>query len=310
MKNIKYTERKYHYFYKITNLINGHYYYGVHNTDNLNDGYMGSGVRLKYAYKKYGCEHFKKEILKYFNSAKEAFEYEAEIVTEDLVYNSDCYNISYGGDGWQNIGYAIVRDNNGTIFKVSKDDERLKTGELKYFSSGYAAMKDKHGNIIYTTTNDERYISGEIVGHFKNCVTVKDKNGHYFIVSKDDERLKTGELTYIWTGRKHSQEAIQKMKQTHFKNNHQQGERNSNYGNCWIIKNNKSIRIPKDDLQKYLNDGWQKGRKCGNYNYININNGKEYKLIHKDKLQEYLNKGWVKGIGSRKYIRLENDIKI
>ena len=68
---------KYHYFYKITNNLNGHFYYGVHNTNDLNDGYMGSGTRLHYAYKKYGIENFTKEILKFFDTSKEAFEYEA-----------------------------------------------------------------------------------------------------------------------------------------------------------------------------------------------------------------------------------------
>ena len=71
--------KKYHYFYKITNTINNHFYYGVHNTDDLNDGYMGSGVRLHKAYKKYGVENFKKEILKFFDSAEEAFDYEESV---------------------------------------------------------------------------------------------------------------------------------------------------------------------------------------------------------------------------------------
>lgn len=41
--------KKYHYFYKITNTINNKYYYGVHSTDNLNDGYMGSGTVIRMA---------------------------------------------------------------------------------------------------------------------------------------------------------------------------------------------------------------------------------------------------------------------
>ena len=40
--------------YKITNLINNKIYVGVHITKNLNDSYMGSGVNIKRAIKKYG----------------------------------------------------------------------------------------------------------------------------------------------------------------------------------------------------------------------------------------------------------------
>ena len=61
-------DKKYHYFYKITNCINGKFYYGIHSTNNLNDGYMGSGKRLKCAIKKYGVENFNKDIIKFFNS--------------------------------------------------------------------------------------------------------------------------------------------------------------------------------------------------------------------------------------------------
>ena len=44
--------KKYYYFYKITNLINDHYYYGIHSTNDLDDNYMGSGTRLWKAYEK------------------------------------------------------------------------------------------------------------------------------------------------------------------------------------------------------------------------------------------------------------------
>lgn len=90
--------KKYHYFYKITNLTNNHFYYGIHSTDDLDDGYKGSGLRLQQAYRKYLKENFKKEILKFFQSRKEASEYEATIVTEELVNDENCYNMTEGGD--------------------------------------------------------------------------------------------------------------------------------------------------------------------------------------------------------------------
>lgn len=55
--------KKYHYVYRIINKLNNKFYYGVHSTSNIDDGYMGSGKRLGYAKNKYGLENFEKEIL-------------------------------------------------------------------------------------------------------------------------------------------------------------------------------------------------------------------------------------------------------
>lgn len=43
--------RKYKFIYKVTNLINKKIYIGQHATDNIKDGYRGSGVALKNAFK-------------------------------------------------------------------------------------------------------------------------------------------------------------------------------------------------------------------------------------------------------------------
>lgn len=120
----------YHYLYKITNLINGHFYYGVHNTDNLEDGYMGSGVRLKQSYKKYGIENFKKEIVQFFDTIEEAFEKEHEIVNEELIMLPECYNIQIGGRYFNTPGKVAVKDKNGNRFWVFKTEEIYKNGEV------------------------------------------------------------------------------------------------------------------------------------------------------------------------------------
>lgn len=54
---------KYYGLYRITNLLNGKMYVGKHITKDLNDRYMGSGLILKRAIKKYGRENFRKEWL-------------------------------------------------------------------------------------------------------------------------------------------------------------------------------------------------------------------------------------------------------
>ena len=115
------------YFYKITNKINGHYYFGVHKTDNLEDGYMGSGKRLRYDIKKYGRENFEKEILEFFDTYKEALDFENEIVTEDLVLDENCYNLKKGGTG----GFvSIIFSRKGGISAGNIHKEKLRDPEI------------------------------------------------------------------------------------------------------------------------------------------------------------------------------------
>ena len=90
---------KFHYLYKITNLVNLKYYYGIHSTNNIEDGYMGSGFLLHRAFKKYGIENFKKEILEFYNSRIELLEAERNIVNMFEIKNPMCYNLAIGGKG-------------------------------------------------------------------------------------------------------------------------------------------------------------------------------------------------------------------
>jgi hypothetical protein len=92
-------QKKYHYIYKTTNLINGKYYIGMHSTNNLEDGYIGSGKRLWYSINKYGKENFKCEILEILPNRKTLKEKEKELVNEDILKDEMCMNLKIGGDG-------------------------------------------------------------------------------------------------------------------------------------------------------------------------------------------------------------------
>lgn len=134
----------YYYLYKITNRINGKIYIGVHKTENLNDDYMGSGTRLKYAIKKYGLENFKKEILQFFDNEEDMFTAESVIVNEDFVHDRNTYNIALGRVG--RIGsiskdHVTVKDNKNNFYRVTKDDPRYLSGELVHVSKGRVTIE-------------------------------------------------------------------------------------------------------------------------------------------------------------------------
>lgn len=86
-----------HIIYKITNNINGKYYIGRHSTNNIDDGYLGSGIGIVNAIAKYGKENFTKEIIAEAFSRDALWEIEKEIVNIDVVEDPQSYNMAYGG---------------------------------------------------------------------------------------------------------------------------------------------------------------------------------------------------------------------
>lgn len=125
----------YHFFYKITNNFNGKYYYGVHSTNDLNDGYMGSGYMIKKLIKKYGKDSFTKEILKYFDNEEEMFSYEKYFLTEDIINNEKCYNLVGGGNGYT-VGHYVSNEVKEKISLKAKNRKSQTKGRI-YVNKNY-----------------------------------------------------------------------------------------------------------------------------------------------------------------------------
>ena len=111
--------------YETTNLINNKKYRGVHQTKNLDDGYIGSGKYLHRAIEKYGIQNFKRKILAYAKSTKELYQLEKEYVNQDWIKRKDSYNLKIGGrGGWEHIDQKIRQKI--TNKRNYKDEEYLK----------------------------------------------------------------------------------------------------------------------------------------------------------------------------------------
>lgn len=76
--------------YKITNTITSQYYIGSHKTDNINDGYMGSGKLIRDSIKKYGIENHRKEILAVFDNRKDSVDLEHKLVKQKKHIQNKC----------------------------------------------------------------------------------------------------------------------------------------------------------------------------------------------------------------------------
>lgn len=80
-------------------------YLGKHSTKNINDGYLGSGIYLLNAIKKYGKENFKVEILEFCETKEELSLLESKYITKEIVENDQYYNIALGGYGGNIVLY-------------------------------------------------------------------------------------------------------------------------------------------------------------------------------------------------------------
>lgn len=83
-------ETKVRFIYKTTNIINGKIYIGK--ATNRESTYLGSGVDITQAIKKYGKENFTREILEYCTSDKELNKKEKYWIT---FFNSTNENVGY-----------------------------------------------------------------------------------------------------------------------------------------------------------------------------------------------------------------------
>lgn len=71
----------------------------MHSTDDLNDGYMGSGKALQYSIHVYGKKNHRVEILEFAKDRVELALKESKIVDKSKVLDGNCMNMKPGGIG-------------------------------------------------------------------------------------------------------------------------------------------------------------------------------------------------------------------
>jgi hypothetical protein len=325
--NLKHN-KKYYIIYKTTNLINNKTYIGAHATDDLNDGYLGSGIHILRAINKYGEDNFRREILGFYNDIESMYEAEKEYVNEEYIARKDTYNLVIGGSGgWNNKNTTIVKDKDGNVMRVSTndpryisgelightsrlvtvkdkngkhymvsvDDERYKSGELVHLCTGRIPVKDNYGNTTSVTKDDPRWKTGEICSTTKDCVMVYDKKGKIIRVSKDDENFKNGLYVSIHKNKvcvKDNDGNILKVDIDDPR--YLSGELVSNMVGMvharLVSDKTKIITVSRNDPR------WKTGEIVGNRHGLRrINNGAKEVDVFEDEIDKYISEGWIKG---------------
>ena len=192
----------------------------MHSTDNLEDGYLGSGKRLWYSINYHGRDNHTKEILEFYENREELKKRETEIVNEQLINEELCMNLKNGGEGgFTSEGHREKFINTKNRLLAKKNSEKTQKWLIENNPSW---NKKRLKNISKGLKNNTTIING----------TFKSKT--------------------------HSEEAKKKISE---KAKQRTGERNSQYGTCWVTKDGENKKIKKELLPDYQNNGWVRGRK-------------------------------------------------
>ena len=110
--------------YKITNTINNESYIGCHKTKNLDDGYMGSGKRIKAAIKEFGRHNFDKQVLFMCTDSREMLKKEVELI----AHFKPEYNIHKGGQGGWELVNKSGRNNHPWTAEARQKMREIRLG--------------------------------------------------------------------------------------------------------------------------------------------------------------------------------------
>jgi len=143
----------YHIFYVTINKSNGKRYYGKHSTDNIKDGYLGSGTAIENAIKKYGESNFERIDLAFFETSDLAYEFEGLVVDESIVNDPNTYNIKKGGFG----GFDHINGSNHEYYiNKARETWNAKSDEEKMEINAKKVRLGEFNGMYGTTWSTER----------------------------------------------------------------------------------------------------------------------------------------------------------
>jgi hypothetical protein len=201
-------EKKIHYIYKTTCLISNRYYIGLHSTNNLNDGYMGSGKRLRYSIRKHGVENHIKEILEFLPTREDLVLREIEIVTKELIEDKSCMNLVLGGGGFMldDFHYECAKNGNKKLNELLKNNSdfrfnwllKMKAGVQKAMDDGkMKTWKDTYNWSGKTHTEETKEKISKKMGEIGNsqlnsCWVSKDEIKRKISIDELDNYISNG----------------------------------------------------------------------------------------------------------------------
>ena len=196
---------KYKYCYKITltkSSLKGKIYFGQHITNDLNDGYKGSGRKLRDYYKIYP-DGYIKEIVSFHNTIKELDKVEYDLIHPHLGKDY-CLNLIEGGHVNRMCDELKQKLSNSLKGKTTWMKGKCHTEETRQKISNILKEKYKNNEI---KTNC--WCKGKTLSDETKQKMGESRKKYYSTHSVSEETRK--KLSKVWKGKHRSEETKRKL---------------------------------------------------------------------------------------------------
>jgi NUMOD3 motif len=196
--------------------------------------YMGSGLAIQRAVKKYGPENACKQHIAECETEQEMYELEAMIVDQAFVDDPDNYNMNLGGNGGthsEETKRKIAEANKGRVWsdesklKMSKIQKKIKTWAGRQHTEETKRKQSESmtkyyslpENRLKTAARSHRPCSEET----KAKLRIANKGSRKGLPRPEEAKQKIRETKRLnptpspWTGRHHSEETKRKIGESH-----------------------------------------------------------------------------------------------
>ena len=203
-------------------------------------------------------------------------------------------------------GKVVVQTEDGVIHKVNRED-LSELGSYRNFlrNKGEVTAIDLSTNEVRIVSKDEFDSSDKLKGHTYGKVTVYDiETGEHLRISTNEyhnnkEKYRSPHAGAVTVKNKITGET-KKISMEEYDLNRDLYEGVSS-GMIWIknVENKKTKTIQKDDLEKYLTEGWVLGTNTGDRSketvWMKNEMLKKNKRVNKGEVDYHLSEGWVLG---------------
>jgi uncharacterized protein YidB (DUF937 family) len=254
-------KKKYYFVYK-TIFEDGHYYIGQHKTDDLEDGYIGSGTGITDFLRKNPNLKYKREILCFCYSIGELNVKEIEYLGD--LFNSDplCLNRKQGGWGHLMSDKAKKNISKGVLTALENNPEIRE--KLSKAGKGKIPWNKGKKGLYHHSEETKQKISNAFKGEkhpmygksFKDFMTeeqIKLWKQHL------SDSLK-GHKGHEWTDEERKKQS-EKHKNKKLSDNHKKNIGLSSVDRKWVNNGKINHFIKKDQLDQYLSEGYKLGKK-------------------------------------------------